>query len=217
MASGRPAAALTARDVTVRPRGWAGTALHRLGRPARAGRSGQSARRRTARVVPRIADADPRCGAGTCRRAWYRRRSWRRRRVAARRGWCAGTAPRLGGERPAQLGPLRRRQPVGAGDHLSRWGHELFAGGGIAVGNVGVVADHEPLMLGDLDFLDSQVGGDLLVAALPRQPPRGLGRAERSLSPRMAGGPPPGGRVVFRHRSDRSLPDPRTLASVSDT
>ena len=42
----------------------------------------------------------------------------------------------------------------------------------VAGGAVGVVADHEPLGLGDPDFLDPHVVGDLGVAALARQ--RGL-------------------------------------------
>ena len=56
---------------------------------------------------------------------------------------------------------------------------QLGAVRGVAFGGIGVVADHEPVgSVGDPDFLDLHVPGDLLVAALPGQrrlDQRGLG------------------------------------------
>jgi hypothetical protein len=43
------------------------------------------------------------------------------------------------------------------------------------------VADDEPLILGDLDFLDPQVPGHFLIAALPGQRGGGLGGAGAEL------------------------------------
>jgi hypothetical protein len=45
------------------------------------------------------------------------------------------------------------------------------------------VADHEPLVVADADFLDPQVPGDFLVAALPGQRGRRLGGAGAELLP----------------------------------
>jgi hypothetical protein len=66
---------------------------------------------------------------------------------------------------------------VGAGDRLLQLGQQPLAHPSVAVGLLGVVADDKPLVFADLDFLDAQVVGDLLVAALPRQ---GGGRLSRS-------------------------------------
>ena len=88
------------------------------------------------------------------------------RRSAARQGMGTPTY------HCAQLGPLGRGEPVGAGNHRLQPGNQPVTGGGIAVGGVGVGADHEPLVVGDLDFVDPQVLAHLLVAALPRQAPR---------------------------------------------
>src|SRR6266511_808059 len=74
--------------------------------------------------------------------------------------------PRLGGQYSAQLGPLGRAELVGAGDRLGELGQQPGADGGVAVGLLGVVADDEPVVLGDADLLDPQVVGHLLVAAL---------------------------------------------------
>jgi hypothetical protein len=63
----------------------------------------------------------------------------------------------LGGDDPAQFGLLGLRQRVGAGDQLLELGQQPGADGGVAVGLVGVVADDEPLVVGDADFLDAQV------------------------------------------------------------
>ena len=60
-----------------------------------------------------------------------------------------------------------------AGDQFLELGDQLGADRGVAVGGVGVVADDEPVgRVGDPDFLDLHVPGDVLVAALPGQ--RGL-------------------------------------------
>ena len=82
----------------------------------------------------------------------------------------------LGGDDPAQLGALGRAQLVAAGDQLLQLGQQPLADGGVAVGLLGVVADDEPLLLGDADLLDAQVVGHLLVAALARQGRGRLGR-----------------------------------------
>ena len=71
-------------------------------------------------------------------------------------------------------GPLVRRQPVRAGDHRLESGDEVRPDGGVAVGGVGVVADQEPLVVADLDFLDPQVRGHVLVAAGPGRRRAGL-------------------------------------------
>jgi len=87
----------------------------------------------------------------------------------------------LGGDHPAQLGPLGLRQLVGVGDHLLQPRQQLGADGGVAVGGVGVVADHEPFVLADLDFLDPQGPGDVVVAAGPAQRGGRLGGAGAQL------------------------------------
>ena len=90
--------------------------------------------------------------------------------------------PGAGGDHPAQLGPLGRG--------LSRSEPAIIAssratsrsrGSRRPVGGVGVVADHEPLVLGDLDLLDPQVRADVLVAAWPGQRRGGLRRAGAQL------------------------------------
>ena len=72
---------------------------------------------------------------------------------------------------------------VGALDHRLQPLDEPLAGGGVPLGRVGVVADHEPLVLADLDLLHPQVLAHLLVAALARQRGGGLGRAGAQLLP----------------------------------
>jgi hypothetical protein len=73
---------------------------------------------------------------------------------------------------PAQLGALVPGQCIAAGDRLLQLGDQPRPGGGVALGGFGVEADDEPLVFGDPHFLDLQVPGHVLVAALPRQ--RGL-------------------------------------------
>jgi hypothetical protein len=87
----------------------------------------------------------------------------------------------LGGDHPAQLGASDGAQRAGAVDHLLELGQQPGPGGGVALGCLGVVADDEPLILGDPDFLDPQVPGDLLVAALPGQRGGGLSGAGAEL------------------------------------
>ena len=65
----------------------------------------------------------------------------------------------------------------------SELGEQPGADGGVALGCVGVVADHEPLVVADPDFLDPQVPGDFLVAALPGQRGPDLGGAGAELLP----------------------------------
>ena len=48
-------------------------------------------------------------------------------------------------------------------------GDHAGADRGVALGALGVVADDEPLVLGDPHFLDLEVPRDVLVAALPGQ------------------------------------------------
>ena len=73
------------------------------------------------------------------------------------------------GDLPAQFSPLGGAELTGPGDRLLQLGDELVPDGRVADGGVGVVADHEPVGVTDPDFLDLQVPGDLLVAALPGQ------------------------------------------------
>ena len=61
--------------------------------------------------------------------------------------------PGHGGDPPAQLGPLRRAERVGAGDQRGELADHDLAQRGVAFGLLGVVADHEPLVLGDLALL----------------------------------------------------------------
>ena len=75
----------------------------------------------------------------------------------------------LGRDLPAQLPALHHRQAVGSGDQLLELGDQLLADVGVALRGVGVVADHEPLGVRHLHFLDPHVVGDVGVAALPRQ------------------------------------------------
>src|SRR6266508_2739363 len=72
--------------------------------------------------------------------------------------------------------PPGGRQLVRAGDRLAQLGQQPPADGGVAFGSPGVVADDEPLVVADLDFLDAQVVGGLGVAALPLERGTGLGR-----------------------------------------
>ena len=71
----------------------------------------------------------------------------------------------LGGDRPAQLGALGRREPIGAGDHLGQAGQQAFPYGGVTLGRLRVVAEHEALALRDAHLLDAQVAGNLPIAA----------------------------------------------------
>jgi len=66
--------------------------------------------------------------------------------------------------------------PGGPGDHAG-------ADGGVAIGGLGVEADDEPLVLGDLHFLDLEVPGDVLVPALAGQGGAGFGGAGAELLP----------------------------------
>src|ERR1035438_3968935 len=89
--------------------------------------------------------------------------------------------PRFRRDDAAQLGPFRGGERVGAVGLLPEPGQQPGADGGVALGSCGVVADHEPLVLGDPDFLDPQGPGDFLVAALPGQRGGGLGGAGAEL------------------------------------
>lgn len=72
------------------------------------------------------------------------------------------------------------------GDRFVGLGDEALADSGITGRSVGVGADHESVgSASDPDFLDLQVPGGLLVAALPRQRRLHLRDAERSFSPMM--------------------------------
>jgi hypothetical protein len=71
--------------------------------------------------------------------------------------------------RPRNSARLVTGELVGAGDECGELADHDLPQRGVAFGLFGVVADHEPLVLGDLDFLDLQVVPDMLVAALPRQ------------------------------------------------
>ena len=82
----------------------------------------------------------------------------------------------LGGDDAAQLGPLGGGELAGVLDHLVELGEHALADLGIALGGLGVVADHEPFRVADLDFLDPQILRHVLVAALPGQRGAGLGR-----------------------------------------
>jgi hypothetical protein len=88
---------------------------------------------------------------------------------------------RLGGDDPAQLGPPGPGELVAAGDHLLELGEHPRPHGGVPLGRLGAAADHEPLVLGDPDFLDPQVLRDILVAALPGQRRVRLGGAGAQL------------------------------------
>jgi hypothetical protein len=72
------------------------------------------------------------------------------------------------GDLPPQLGPFHRRELVRSGDELFQRGDHLRADRGVADGLVRVEADDEPVPgVREPDFLDLQVPGDGLVAALP--------------------------------------------------
>ncbi|MFH9969885.1 hypothetical protein ACH4PR_53315 [Streptomyces mirabilis] len=61
-------------------------------------------------------------------------------------------------------------------------GDQLLAGGGIALGLVGVVTDDEAVVgVGDLDLLDAHVVGQGLVAALAAERGLDLGRVGAEL------------------------------------
>src|SRR6266545_4341171 len=81
----------------------------------------------------------------------------------------------LGGDDPTQLGPLGRVEGVGVVDHVGQPGEQPLADVCVAVGGLGVVADDEPFVVAEVDFLDAQVAGHDLVAALPGQGGGGLG------------------------------------------
>jgi hypothetical protein len=68
---------------------------------------------------------------------------------------------------PGQLGPPACGQGVGAGDQRLQLADHHLAQRGVAVGGLGVEADDEPLVVGDLDLFDLQVVGHQLVAAGP--------------------------------------------------
>src|SRR5680860_1281163 len=74
-----------------------------------------------------------------------------------------------GAQRPSELGALAGRQPVGAVDGGLKLLDDLAADGGVAFGLVGVAADDEPVThraVVEDDFLDLEVAGNRLVAAL---------------------------------------------------
>ncbi len=81
------------------------------------------------------------------------------------------------GDPPAQLGPLGHAQPVGVADQRGELAGHNLAQRGVALRLVGVVADHEPLIGGDLDLFDLQVVPNVAVAALPGQIGSGLRRS----------------------------------------
>src|SRR5438105_5928041 len=72
------------------------------------------------------------------------------------------------GDLPAQFGAFGHGQLAGAGDQVFELGEEIGPGGGVADSGVGVVADDEPVArVVDPYFLDLQVTGGAVVAALP--------------------------------------------------
>jgi hypothetical protein len=84
---------------------------------------------------------------------------------------------------PARLSPFRRRQLAGPGDRFAGLTDEVLADSGITDRSVGTVADHESVgSASDSDFLDLQVPGSLLVAALPPQRRLHARDPERSFS-----------------------------------
>jgi hypothetical protein len=72
----------------------------------------------------------------------------------------------LGGDDASQLGPLVLAEGVGAVDEFLELDGHAGADRGVPLGPFGVVADDEPLVLGDPHLLDPQARGDFLVAAL---------------------------------------------------
>jgi hypothetical protein len=91
--------------------------------------------------------------------------------------------PGLGGDHAAQFGALVPAQRVRAVDQLLELGDQAGADRGVALGGLGVVADDEPLVLGDPHFFDLEVARDVLVPALPGQGGPGLGGAGAELFP----------------------------------
>ena len=74
-----------------------------------------------------------------------------------------------GGNDAAELGALVPAELVRIPDGLFEPGDHAGTDGGVPPGGPGVDADHEPLVVGDLYFLDLEVPGDVLVASLPGQ------------------------------------------------
>src|SRR5208337_2428021 len=89
----------------------------------------------------------------------------------------------LGGDDAAELGALVPAEVVRIADQLGELGDHPGADGGVALGSLRVVADDEPLVLGDADFLDLEVARDVLVASLPGQGGFRLGGAGAELLP----------------------------------
>src|SRR3954470_11073565 len=88
---------------------------------------------------------------------------------SAGRGLEVAVQSGLGGELATQLGALGGGEPVGAGDRLGEGGDQPLADRLVAVGGLGVEADHEPVPgpddVREADLLDLQVVRDLPVAA----------------------------------------------------
>src|SRR4051812_34503920 len=87
---------------------------------------------------------------------------WRRKRLS----------PRLACSRACELGTLGRAEPVGILDGVLELGDQLVTDGTVALGLVGVAADHEAVAHGavvDAHLLDLEVAGDGPVATLARQ------------------------------------------------
>ena len=101
--------------------------------------------------------------------------------------------PGVYAQQPARCEPQVPVQARPGGDDAAQFGPLVPAE------RVQSEADDEPLVPGDPDFLDLQVRGDVLVAALPRQRRRRPGRAGAELFPddvvvpalaQVAGSPP---------------------------
>src|SRR3954470_19402311 len=88
---------------------------------------------------------------------------------SAGRGLEVAVQSGLGGELATQLGALGGGEPVGAGDRLRQGGDQPLADLPVAVGGLGVEADHEPVpaadVIGQPNLFDLQVVRDLPVAA----------------------------------------------------
>src|SRR6266567_533088 len=101
----------------------------------------------------------------------------------------AGSGPqvpvqaRFGRDDAAQLGALVPAELVRAVDQLLELGDQAGADGGVPLGALGVVADDEPLVLGDPHLLDLEVAGDVLVPSLPGQGGLRFGGAGAELLP----------------------------------
>src|SRR5439155_18332710 len=89
----------------------------------------------------------------------------------------------LGRDDATQFGPLVPAELVRAAGQLLELGDQAGAGLGVALGGLGVVADDEPVVVGDADFLDLEVPGDVLVASLPGQGGLRFGGAGAQLLP----------------------------------